>query len=194
MSKPNGDWSEYYAITKSKPPSRLLATALGYVQNRRHAIDIGGGALKNTRYLLQEGFEVTVVDSSSLMKQEADTIDSDKLHPYTSTFETFTFEANKYDIAVAMSSLPFIAPKDFNEVWQSIKHSLAPQGIFCGNFFGINDDWANNTEMTFHRKAQVEQLLSDFTIHSFEEVDQDATTADGTPKHWHLFNVIAQKR
>ena len=58
------DWSKYFNNTKNRPPSRLLVKALEYVENKKNAIDIGGGALKDAKYLLEQGFNVTVIDSS----------------------------------------------------------------------------------------------------------------------------------
>ncbi|MDO8550913.1 MAG: hypothetical protein Q7S39_12285 [Ignavibacteria bacterium] len=48
--------------------------------------------------------------------------------------------------------------------------------------------------MTFHTKQQVENLLSDMEIIELTEEDKDGRTANGTPKHWHVFHVIARKR
>jgi hypothetical protein len=47
--------------------------------------------------------------------------------------------------------------------------------------------------MTFHTKEQAEGLFSDFSIIVFEEKERNGKTANGQPKHWHLFNVIARK-
>ena len=68
------DWSEYFEFTREKPPFLLLIEALKYVTDKGKAIDIGGGALKDTRYLLDEGFDVTVIDNSPLLEQEASRI------------------------------------------------------------------------------------------------------------------------
>lgn len=56
------DWKTYYLQTADLPPSLLLVKALSFVSHRGKAIDIGGGALKDSRYLLAQGFDTTVID------------------------------------------------------------------------------------------------------------------------------------
>lgn len=191
--KSQKDWSEYYEITKVKPPSKLLVKALEHITNKGKAIDIGAGALKDTRYLLEQGFEVTAIDKSPLMEQEAKALRNDKLHAFTTAFEDFNFPENEYDIASSMFALPFTEPVHFETAFNKIKSSLKKGGVFCGQFFGLNDEWSKNPKMTFHTEAQVMELLNGLEILSFKEVEEDSATANGTPKHWHIFHIIAKK-
>ncbi len=187
------DWEEYYEITKNKPPTKLLIEALGHVANKSRAIDIGGGALKDTRYLLEQGFDVTVVDKADLMAKEAEAIKSNKLHYFVSAFSDFDFQKNEYDVASAMYALPFNPPESFDVVFEKIKSSLVKGGVFCGQFFGVRDEWSTNKKMTFHTKEKVEKLLSDMEVILLNEEEKDDKTANGTPKHWHIFHFIAKK-
>ena len=187
------DWTNYFKITKYNPPSKLLIEAINLVKNKGKAIDIGGGALKDTRFLLEQGFDVTVVDKEKLMAKEANLIKSDKLHYVVSSFADFNFSKNTFDIASAMYSLPFNPPETFNSVFNKIKKSLVKEGIFCGQLFGIHDEWSINPKMTFHTKKQAEKLLSDMEIIYFNEEEKDDKTANGTPKHWHIFHFITKK-
>lgn len=192
MSKQN-DWSDYYKATQAKPPRPLLVKALEQVSHKDKAIDIGGGALNDSKYLLNQGFEVTVIDKSPLVEQEAKNIPSNKLTSITTSFEDFNFPKEEYDLASAMFSLPFTPPNQFTEVFEKVKNSLKKGGIFCGQFFGDRDEWKTNTDMTFHTKEQVQELLKDLEIISFSEDEKDAKTAKGDMKHWHLFHIIARK-
>ena len=187
------DWSEYYKITKNKPPSKLLVRSLGYVKNKGKAVDIGGGALKDTKYLLKQGFDVTVIDSSELMAKEAKKIKSKKLQYFVSSFDKFNFPENTFNIASAMYSLPFNSPNTFNNVFNNIKKSLIKDGIFCGQLFGVKDEWSKNSNITFHTKKQAEKLFSDMEIIDFKEEERDGETANGTLKHWHIFHFIVKK-
>ena len=192
MSK-NPDWKEYYRDTKDKPPSPLLVQALEYVQNKEKAIDIGGGALKDTRFLIEQGFEVTVIDKEESLVDMVASLDSERVHPIVSSFVDFDFPVGEYDIASAMYSLPFNSPETFDRVFGHIKNSLAPQGIFCGQFFGTKDEWRNNPKMSFHTKSQVEEYLDDMEILKLTEEERDGKTANGQPKHWHIIHFIARK-
>ncbi len=96
------DWSDYYKATKAKPPRPLLVKALGFVKNKGKAIDLGGGALNDSKYLLDQGFDVTVIDKSPLMEQEAKDIPNNKLHAFTFAFEDFNFPKAEYEFVVLM--------------------------------------------------------------------------------------------
>lgn len=193
MTNPKKDWADYIQLTKDKPPSPLLVRALGFVVKRTTAIDVGGGALNDTRYLLEQGFDVTAVDADNAMAAQAKTIPSEKFHYTVSSFLDFQWPKDKFDIASAMFSLPFNPPETFKTVLTKIKQSLVPEGIFCGQFFGVRDTWSSNPHMTFHTKELAEQLLSDLEILLLQEIEKDGQTANGTAKHWHFFNFIAKK-
>jgi tellurite methyltransferase len=186
-------WQEYYEITKNLPPSELLVEALKYTRNHNQALDMGAGALKDTRYLLELGFNVTAIDRSDLIKEQARLIDSVKLKIHVTSFEEFDFPISEYDIVSAMFSLPFIHPLHFNNIMNKIKKSLKNEGILCGQLFGINDEWAKDPKMTFHTTEEAKNLFSDYNVISFKEVEGNGKTANGTPKHWHIFHFIVRK-
>jgi len=192
MTKEN--WAEFYKITKERPPSNLLIKALDLVLKKDNAIDIGAGSLKDTVYLLQEGFDVTAVDKSPLILEESKVINQEKLHVFNSSYEDFDFPKNKFDIASAMFALPFAQPETFDLVFKKIKNSLNLGGIFCGQFFGIKDEWSSNTNMTFHTKDEIEKLFKDFEIILLNEEEKNGLTAMGQMKHWHIFHFIAKKK
>ncbi len=190
---PQTNWSEYYKSMKSTLPRPLLVEALKHVVEKNKAIDIGGGALNDTKYLLDQGFDVTVIDKSPLVEQEAKNIPSDRLHAFTTSFEDYDFPKEQYDLASAMYALPFTAPAHFDSVFEKVKESLKKGGIFCGQFFGDRDEWSKDPKMTFHTKKRVQELLKDLEIISFVEEEKDSKTARGTMKHWHVFHVISRK-
>jgi tellurite methyltransferase len=47
--------------------------------------------------------------------------------------------------------------------------------------------------MTFLTRERAMELLRGLEILEFDEEDVDSHVADGTPKHWHVFHIIAQK-
>jgi SAM-dependent methyltransferase len=188
------DWKGYFERTKEYPPSPLLVKAVPFAARKGKAIDIGAGALKDTRYLLEQGFEVTALDREPAITEMAAALGSKRVRAFASSYADFDFPEREYDIASAMFSLPFNPPESFDDVFARIKRSLTPGGVFCGHLFGERDGWAANPEMTFHTKAQAEALLMDLEIIQFTESERDGTLADGKMKHWHTFNIIARKR
>ena len=47
--------------------------------------------------------------------------------------------------------------------------------------------------MMFLSKNDVLKLFNNFKIIKFEEIEQNSKTAAGDLKHWHIYNIIAQK-
>ena len=48
--------------------------------------------------------------------------------------------------------------------------------------------------MIFLKRENVLNLLKDFKIIKFEEIEEDGVTALGKEKHWHIYNIIAKKK
>ena len=68
-------------------------------------------------------------------------------------------------------------------------------GYFVGNFFGKKDTWAETKEnLIFLTEQEVKALFSDFELIQFNEIEKDAIIASGEKKHWHIYDVIAQKK
>lgn len=75
---PQNTWGEFYSITKDRPASALLQRAIKFVQNKNSALDLGAGALKDTKFLLTEGFQsIIIVDSEPLVAEAVKELVSD---------------------------------------------------------------------------------------------------------------------
>lgn len=185
----------YYDNTKDLEPSPLLIEALGLQRTTgKTAIDLGCGAGRDTKLLLKRGFDVVAIDSEPLSEHfMKDLYKLGSLIYVLSTFEDFHF--TNYDLINARYSLPFNPPDSFPGVMNSILKSLNLGGVFVGQLFGVNDQW--NTErsnMTFHTRLDVEKLFSEFEIMKLTEKDEDDLLADGSKKHWHVFDIIAHRK
>jgi hypothetical protein len=96
-------WNEYINKTKNKRMRPLLQEAFAFAANKKHALDLGAGALNDTRAILDNGFyEVSVVDSEPSVRKLIDELSSTLSSPsrisfYNQTFETFNFPTSKYD-------------------------------------------------------------------------------------------------
>jgi len=186
-------WDHYYRITENRNPSQLLIKAVKSLGKFGRALDLGSGTGIDAIYLLENGFIVTAVDMNNLSIERLSNIQNSNLTVIQSSFDTFSFGI--YDIVNASWSLPFNSKESFNSMFVSLKQSILPGGYFSGHLFGINDTW-NTIEknMTFHTKKQVEEIFSDMNIINLQEIEKDGTTANGTPKHWHVFHILAQKK
>jgi len=182
-------------------PWPLLIEALSYVTNFDYAVDLGCGTLNDTQALLDAGFKrVDAVDSNESIRELVANFPEygTRLNFYASSFEDYVFPKEACDLVNAQFALPFAPPATFTHLWTRIADSLVTKGVFAGNFFGTNDDWAKDdrhSNRTFLSREQVETLFSrdNWEVIKFEEKEYDQDTAAGFPKHWHVFNVIASR-
>jgi SAM-dependent methyltransferase len=191
-------WNEYIEKTKNNPPRPWLIKALDFVEEKKCALDLGCGALVDTKYLIQHGFKkVVALDKTNSAQAIFDNFSNEEKNKigYTiSSFEEYVFPSEKFDLINAQFSIPFISPTSFKDVFRKIKNSLKLNGILVGQFFGEKDSWKETKpNLTFHTRKQVEDLLSDMQILEFKEEEYDASPAVGEMKHWHVFNVIFRK-
>lgn len=190
------NWGNFYGFTKDSPPWPLLMRAAALAPKGGQALDLGAGAGRDTRYLLGQGFQVTAVDAEPGAVALLATLPQDHLQVMQSTFEDFAFAVATYDLINAQFTLPFIPNESFATVFGRLKAALVPGGVFAGQFFGVHDEW-NNPErahaMTFLTRAETEELLSDLEVIELTEEDADGHKADGSPKHWHIFHILARR-
>jgi tellurite methyltransferase len=188
-------WKEYYKIKSTKPPSKLLVRALGNVKHMGSALDVGAGALIDSKFLLEKGFShIKAIDNSVSSEEIAKEINDPRFSFVCTNYDAYNFDPNMYDLVTAQWALPFNAPETFNKMLEKIKSSLKPEGVFVGQFFGINDEWnTKDSRMTFHSPEDIKGFFRNFKIIELREDEKDGTTAKGDAKHWHVFHIIAQK-
>jgi tellurite methyltransferase len=183
-------WNDYLQQTKLSKPRPLLVKALGYVHKKEQALDLGAGAMNDAHFLVSEGFHVVAIDSNPMV---AEHVKDENIEVIISEFDAYAFPEEIFDLVSAEYALPFNASDTFNEMFLNLGKSLKIGGIFAGQFFGNEDEWKDDEKMTFHTKAEVDTLLTGFTVHVCNEVKEVRKTAAGDDKFWHVFNVIAEK-
>ena len=192
-------WDDYYQKIQGRAPRPLLMEVLNLFdrdapQNSRDAIDLGCGDGTETIALLGRGWKVLAIDGEpASIKRLLEKLPGNG-HPHLQTriakFEELVLPLA--DLIHASFSLPFCQPAYFDAFWEKIVNAVKPGGRFAGQLFGVNDSWANETDMTFHTSEQVREMMRKFEVESFVELEEDGQAASG-PKHWHLFTVIVKK-
>ena len=82
-------WEDFYKITKDRPPWPLLVEAVDLLEQREAALDLGCGAGRDTRFLLEQGFRVTAVDVDPHAVALMAGFSQDRLRVVQSSFEIF---------------------------------------------------------------------------------------------------------
>ncbi|MDP1625060.1 MAG: class I SAM-dependent methyltransferase [bacterium] len=196
MHHNNISWKKYIDRTSKNKVRPLLVEALQHTQERASALDIGGGALNESKYLLSQGFgSVTAMDADEAAEEKAKEIKEPNFNFVRATYTDFKLEPESYDLINAQYALPFNGPEEFNDLIERLKMSLKSKGIFVGNLFGERDSWnIVGSKKIFHTNESAHEALDGLDIIVFREEEKDEKTALGQPKHWHLFNFIARKR
>jgi len=192
-------WNEYYAATEARPPRDTLLKALELVPREGRAIDLGCGCGHDTIAMLRHGLRVTAVDATE--EATARTVKQAQQHHLNQRLQTFTrpferVELGTYHLINASFSLPFCAAAEFPALWRGLRDALLPGGVFAGQFFGVNDQWATepgHRAQVFFTPAQVTELTAGLERVYFEEVERDGVTAVGAPKHWHVFHMVLRR-
>jgi tellurite methyltransferase len=188
-------WARFYQATKDHPHWASLERAVSLLSQPGHALDLGCGAGRDTRYLLAQGWMVTAVDREVGAVALLAELPRERLQVVQSSFEDFDYGREVYDLVSAQYALPFNPKASFNSVFARVKQSLKPAGIYTGQFFGLRDQWNTpETDMTFLTREQVDELLSDMRVIELKEEEHLGNTATGESKYWHTFQVIAQKK
>lgn len=196
---PAHDWLSYINITRTWRPRQVLIEALPYVAGRESALDLGSGALFDSRLLLSEGFQqVTAIDSAidETQARELLGVSEELLSHFTfinSAIEDFIFPVNQYDLINAQFVLPFLERDNFDKVMINIKQSLKSGGIFVGQFLGHRDTWAEISRVSVFTEDESRQYLNGLEIIEFREEERNGHTATKVPKHWHIFHFITRK-
>jgi SAM-dependent methyltransferase len=188
-------WAGYYAWTAGRGPRPLLVAAcnaLGEGRGRT-AFDLGCGEGTDTLELLARGWSVTAIDNDpgglDLLRARIPPPAADRISLVQTSFTDV--ELSDAHLIHAGFSLPFTPPSDFPALWANIRRALVPGGIFAGQLFGNEDDWAATPGMTFHTREEIDRLLAAMEIIRLTEFKEDGPSGGGL-KHWHVFHILAR--
>ena len=188
-------WKKYIEKTSTNKPRALLVEALPYVGSREAVLDLGAGALVDSKYLLSQGFKKVIAVDDDLAAEEKSQEIKDTHFSFVKTkFENYTYPPETYDLINGQYAFSFIQPDQFFDVMSDVFGSLKKNGIITGQIFGDRDGWnVSGSGKSFLTRQQFDKLFSTFSIIKIHEEEKDDKTALGKPKHWHLFHFIAKK-
>lgn len=186
------DWNDYKKNTENLPPNQMVLEGISYAHTHERALDIGCGAMRDTKALIEAGFKhVDAVDSNDVT-EIAKNIPGVTFYPVL--FHEFYFSKNVYDFVNAQNSIPFAGPMHFDETWTKIENSIASKGVFTGTFFGVEDGWfEKRSDISFVTKEHLLEMFNSkkWSIQKMDEYIGTRKMANGNEKMWHVFSVIA---
>ncbi|HYM97260.1 MAG TPA: class I SAM-dependent methyltransferase [Candidatus Sulfotelmatobacter sp.] len=185
-------WARFMAATGGQPPWPRLVRAADMLASPGDALDVGAGAGRDTAHLLSRGWRVTAVDSSPSSASALARLTQPGLTVATAAFEDFA--PSEYDLVNAQFSLPFIPRDRFEVTVARLRDSVRAGGVMAATFFGQHDAWNEpGSVLNFSTRSDVERIFQGFELIELTEEEEDGHTADGSPKHWHVFHLIARR-
>ena len=169
------------------------------------ALDLGCGAGRDSKALLEAGWSVIAIDREpdAITKLLADleTLAEGKLKAICQSLESTDYP--RADLINAGMCLPFLPRKSLMIEVHKILLALRPSGRFSGHFIGPDDSWAQaQANATSPITALSEQeLLSLFSLNRanlkteielFSEIKSEGQDAAGNSKLWHIFELVAR--
>lgn len=177
----------------TRPVRPLVVKALEHIDSLHvlHgiAIDFGIGCGDETRYLLEQGYQVIAIDqnigrTSYVKSEQKFQRYQAKLRTITAKFEDLNWtDIPQVDLFVALYSLTGNQVKDLPRVWKNIVDHITSGGFFVG-------------EVTSSQKKEVLSFLKDFDIVFFEEKPlktEEENKAPSAPPRT-MYTIIARKK
>jgi SAM-dependent methyltransferase len=191
-------WAAYYQQLRDRPPRRTLLKALdGFAtpSSDALAVDLGCGDGRDIVAMLHRGWHVVAVDSEpeALRQLAARHLPgSERITPISARLEEVPLPLG-VRLVNSSFAMPLCEPERFHDLWRRIREGLPAGGRFSGQWYGVRDSWRSRPGMTFLEHDEARTLLDDLELEMFEEEESDGVTPRGTPKHWHIFHIVARK-
>lgn len=141
----------------------------------RSAFDVGAGTGRDTLVLLNEGWNVTALDSSSTgLEIIINRIPKESLPNVELLQRSFEeIEATRtYDLVLSNWAIDYVAPENYNSVLDTLKRMVAMDGRLAISFFANEHTGIKKTDIhTLHRQEEILPLIGpEFEIEYFNVI------------------------
>lgn len=193
-------WTRYYAVTGERPAWQTVRRAIELFATEasprpRFAVDLGCGAGRDTRELLNAGWHVLAIDRevAAIAAVEKANAKHRRASLEARVADLAAVDVPACDLVNASLSLPFLPPDAFWRTWQRILAALPVGGRFAAMLFGDGDGSASDPLMTCLPPAEIRGRLGSFEIEHWTDREEDTQTALGEPHHFHLVEFVARR-
>lgn len=189
---------QYFENTRySHPHVPTVIAAQMVTQRPAVALDLGCGALPDSRALVEMGFHTLAVDADPLVERYARDLKGSLFSLQICAFNELVIPDASIDLVSSMFTLQFIPKNEAAALAEHVGCWLKLGGIFTANFLGEHDEWNTGYAdgLTFYQQPEIESLLLIAGLESLDLRGREsfAPTASGKLKKWHLYETIARK-
>ena len=137
-----GNKMNFFENNSKLEPHKIL---VNFIQNNpsiKTAIDLGCGAGRDTKFLVQNNIIVTAIDRVDVTKfLYKDLTEEEKARLNFVQAKFSEIDLPKTDLIISYEALPFCDREALVKLLDKINDSLNENGYFLCNFFGKNDSW-----------------------------------------------------
>jgi len=196
------DWEEktigYYdqhvetftALTLHVDMGSLYQSFLSHLPKDAHILDAGCGVGRDSKYFLEQGFQVTAIDASVEMVNTASRITGQQAHQ--KTFLELEYK-EKFEGIWACASLLHLPKHELPEVLKKLLNALRKQGILYASFKRGTREGVYNDR--FFADFEANELQKQFEHFSHIQILKTWETLDSRPErpgeYW--VNILVQK-
>lgn len=201
MDKDATTWGHQCSTAASiGQPSPGLLKALGLLDSDKvtipgFAIDLGCGLGRDTRKLLDDGWNVLAVDSNPYVIEKLQTSvgnDQSRLRTQIALFENTDWRPAT--LINASLALPYCPREQFGFVWSQILASLIPGGIVVADFFCLMPDQSPiEPKVTSYSKTELDNFLTPLNVEFLQEWQGDFVNAKSETIKRLVYTVIARR-
>ena len=161
------EWKAYYERVGQKPNQLVVHALEKFVIRKDAALDLGAGNLRDSKFMIEQGFVLVVAVDSS---RESLAFKTDKIELKIMPIEKFMPKKDSFDFVSCCNTLFFLTPKQIANVFQNVKEGLRSGGIFICNVLGKDDDWAfNNIPVSSFTEDSLVSICQGFNIRGIGE-------------------------
>ena len=191
---PNGS-NDFLAQTRTREPAKLLTEwvpKLGLFEGK--ALDLGCGSGAEAEFLARNGFEVDAIDKSeTAVKYTKERCHGLTVNAIHGDFLTFQLKPDRYALATAINSLPFVKKEDCRRLLGDVQRSLKANGIVVLAVYGPEHDWHDRPDMNFWTLEEFQALWDGYAVHHLEEYKGMWPLIAGGEIFQHRIHLVAQK-
>ncbi len=197
--------TSYYTATENRDLRSSLVSAVERVKANFEevvAVDCGCGSGRDIAFLLDQGFVVYGFDleEEAIRRCHERFSGQQRVHLQQASFASFDYP--QAELISADASLFYCPENEFPEVWKKLCDALVSKGVFVGSFLGARDTTASMDydpekywpDVMTVNEASLKQYLTQFDVINWTEHELDGKTHDGLDHHWHVFELLLEKR
>lgn len=189
------EWMDYHLHVGDVPNQLVVGCLHDYVTRKEASLDLGAGNLRDSRFLLKNGFKrVVAVDSC----EDSRAFLIEGIEFEITPIETYVPEKDSFDFAFSCNTLFFLGVDQVATVFQNVLQGLRSGGVFACNVLGEEDDWVvQGQKVSYFDEKTLATLLDGFEILGAGESKKQSQSLNShgmlVGKFWHQMSIAVRK-